>query len=217
MRKHTKALATIMAAATLAMASAVTSLANTGWLNVQNKWYYYDEAGNSVRNQWVENDNDLFWLKDNGEMAIQSWVNYENSWYWVNAQGAMVTDSWIPITNNWYYVGQDGKMLANTWFEYNNRSYYLTESGAAAKGWVELDGKWYYFDRTNGDMKKSTTIDGYTVNKEGVYVKQFYQLQCISIGLGYVCVFNPIRFRVKENRLYTECWGVLKSILPAFF
>lgn len=36
MRKHTKALATIMAAATLAMASAVTSLANTGWLNVQN-------------------------------------------------------------------------------------------------------------------------------------------------------------------------------------
>ena len=53
MRKHTKALATIMAAATLAMASAVTSLANTGWLNVQNKWYYYDEAGNSVRNQWV--------------------------------------------------------------------------------------------------------------------------------------------------------------------
>ena len=47
---------------TLAMASAVTSLANTGWLNVQSKWYYYDEAGNSVRNQWVENEKDLFWL-----------------------------------------------------------------------------------------------------------------------------------------------------------
>ena len=85
MRKHTKALATIMAAATLAMASAVTSLANTGWLNVQNKWYYYDEAGNSVRNQWVENDNDLFCPKDNGEMAIQAGVYYDNSGYWVNA------------------------------------------------------------------------------------------------------------------------------------
>ena len=90
---------------------------------------------------------------------------------WVNAQGAMVTDSWIPITNNWYYVGQDGKMLADTWFEYNHRTYYLTESGAAAKGWVELDGKWYYFDRNNGDMKRGTTIDGYTVNEDGVYVK----------------------------------------------
>lgn len=176
MRKHTKALATIMAAATLAMASAVTSLANTGWLNVQSKWYYYDEAGNSVRNQWVENDNNLFWLKDNGEMAIQSWVKYDNSWYWVNAQGAMVTNSWVPITNNWYYVGQDGKMMADTWFEYNHRTYYLTESGAAAKGWVELDGKWYYFDRNNGDMKRGTTIDGYTLNDEGVYVKQSHQL-----------------------------------------
>ena len=49
--------------------------------------------------------------------------------------------------------------------------YYLTESGAAAKGWVELDGKWYYFDRNNGDMKRGTTIDGYTVNEDGVYVK----------------------------------------------
>ena len=42
---------------------------------------------------------------------------------------------------------------------------------AAAKGWVELDGKWYYFDRNNGDMKRGTTIDGYTVNEDGVYVK----------------------------------------------
>lgn len=46
------------------------------------------------------------------------------------------------------------QMLADTWFEYNHRTYYLTESGAAAKGWVELDGKWYYFDRNNGDMKR---------------------------------------------------------------
>ena len=67
-------------------------------------------------------------------------------------------------------------MLADTWFEYNHRTYYLTESGAAAKGWVELDGKWYYFDRNNGDMKRGTTIDGYTLNDEGVYVKQSHQL-----------------------------------------
>ncbi|MFR2825876.1 MAG: hypothetical protein ACLTCQ_15965 [Enterocloster bolteae] len=34
-----------------------------------------------------------------------------------------------------------------------------------------MDGKWYYFDRNNGDMKRGTTIDGYTVNEDGVYVK----------------------------------------------
>lgn len=45
---------------------------------------------------------------------------------------AMVTNSRIPITNIWYYVGQDGK--------------------------------WYCFDRNNGDMKRGTTIDGYTVD-----------------------------------------------------
>ena len=71
MRKHTKALATIMAAATLAMASAVTSLANTGWLNVQSKWYYYDEAGNSVRNQWVELDGKWYYFdRNNGIWSL---------------------------------------------------------------------------------------------------------------------------------------------------
>ena len=76
--------------------------------------------------------------KDNVEIAIQSWVNYDNSWYWVNAQGAMVTDLLDSDYKQLeYYVGQDGKMLADTWFEYNHRTYYLTESGAAAKGWVD--------------------------------------------------------------------------------
>ena len=104
-------------------------------------------------------------------MAIQSWVKYDDNWYWVNAQGAMVTDSWVPITNEWYYVGQDGKMLANTWFVYNNHTYYFTESGAAARGWVEIEGQWHYFDRNNGDMKASTTIDGYALNEDGIYVQ----------------------------------------------
>ena len=171
MRKQMKAFATMAAAVALVMASTVTSLARVGWVDVNKHWYYYDEAGNSVTNQWIEKDGYKYWLKENGEMAVQMWVPTSDGRYWVNERGTMITDSWVPVTNNWYYVGQDGKMIANTWFEYGNQKYYLTESGAAAKGWTEIDGKTYYFDRISTKMAKDTTVDGYKLDENGVRVQ----------------------------------------------
>lgn len=170
MKKQTKLLAVITTAATLAMASTVTSLANTGWVDVQKKWYYYDDAGNSIRNQWVQNGDNLYWLKDNGEMAIQMWVNDNGTYYWVNAQGARVANTWIQRAKSWFYVGEDGKMLSNTFFDKDGATYYATDTGAIATGWVEVDGIWHYFDSRNGRMAKGATIDGYYVDGAGNYI-----------------------------------------------
>lgn len=171
MKQQLKIFATIAAVTVLTLGLAITSFANTGWIEVQNKWYYYDADGNSIRNQWVENDGNLFWLKDNGEMAKQTWVNWDNSWFWVNAQGAMIKDSWVPVAKDWYYVGEDGKMPTSTWLDKDGNTYYITETGAVAKGWREISGNWHYFDVTNGDMKRDTTVGGYKINREGIYVQ----------------------------------------------
>lgn len=169
MRKQKKAACMIMAA-TLALASAFPSFAATGWINVQRKWYYYDAAGNSIRNQWVEHEGNLYWLKDNGEMAIQIWVNFNNFWFWVNAQGALVKDMWIPVGKDWYYVGSDGIMLANAWLNKDGKTYYMNEHGTMVKGWQQIGGNWYYFDGSNGDMARSKNVGGYNVNADGVYI-----------------------------------------------
>ena len=48
--------------------------------------------------------------------------------------------------------------------------YYLTpETGAAATGWKEIGGKWYYF-ASNGAMLVNTVIDGYYVDSSGMWI-----------------------------------------------
>ena len=172
MKKQLKALVVTAVTAACIAGSAMSSFAapRVGWVDVKNSWYYYDENSNPVTNQWVEYDGDLYWVDDTGKMLVQTWVKDGDSWYWVNSQGTRLVDCWIPITNNWYYVGEDGRMLANTWFTEGNKTYYFTADGSAAKGWVEIDETWHYFDRTNGDMKRGTTIDGYYVDADGNYV-----------------------------------------------
>lgn len=50
----------------------------------------------------------------------------------------------------------------------NNKTYYFTKDGLMVSGrWLEIDGKWYYF-YTNGSLARSTKIDGYEVDKNGV-------------------------------------------------
>lgn len=51
--------------------------------------------------------------------------------------------------------------------------FYLKPSnGDMARGWREIDGKWYFFDKDNGNMLVNTTTpDGYKVDASGVWVK----------------------------------------------
>ena len=172
MKKHFKTLAVTVAAAACILGSAMSSFAapRVGWVDVKSNWYYYDQNSNPVTNQWVEYDGDLYWVDETGKMLVQTWVKDGDSWYWVNSKGTRLADCWVPITNNWYYVGEDGKMLANTWFTKDGDTYYCTADGSAAKPWVEIDATWHYFDRTNADMKRGTTIDGYYVDADGNYV-----------------------------------------------
>ena len=167
----TKVVVTVAAVACIA-GSAMTSIAapRIGWVDVKNSWYYYDENSNPVTNQWIEYNDEFYWVDNTGKMLVQTWVKDGDSWYWVNAQGTRLSDCWVPITNEWYYVSEDGRMLANTWLTQGRETYYLTADGSAAKGWVEIDGTWHYFNRTNCDMERGTTIDGYYIDADGNYV-----------------------------------------------
>ena len=60
------------------------------------------------------------------------------------------------------------------WLKKEGSWYYLASSGKMVTGWTQIDGKWYYFSKESnslGQMAANTTVDGYKVNADGVWVK----------------------------------------------
>jgi glucan-binding YG repeat protein len=58
----------------------------------------------------------------------------------------------------WWDLGANG----------NNKTYYFAKDGLMVSGkWLEIDGKWYYFN-TDGSLTRSTKIYGYEVDENGV-------------------------------------------------
>lgn len=81
------------------------------------------------------------------------------------AQGWTKNDS-----NQWMFF-KDGKALTG-WKDIgangNTKRYYFDAYGVMAAGkWLEIDGKWYYF-YADGTFAKSTKIDSYEVDENGV-------------------------------------------------
>lgn len=58
------------------------------------------------------------------------------------------------------------------WNKYGNADmwYYYDTHYDRVKGWQQIDGEWYYFDK-DGILQTNQEIDGYWVNEKGVWVK----------------------------------------------
>ena len=56
------------------------------------------------------------------------------------------------------------------WNLINSKWYYLNESGAMETGWLCINDKWYYL-ANNGVMLSNTTINGYILRNDGVWIK----------------------------------------------
>lgn len=113
-----------------------------------------------------------------------------NSSYGVNVTGnGNVKNQWIKNGLYWQYYDNSGNLLRNKWHQdqSNGKWYYLQTNGYMTTGWRFIDGDWYYFDKSGvmktgwikdinekwyyltskGNMVRSSTIDGYTLNARG--------------------------------------------------
>ncbi|WP_250229827.1 S-layer homology domain-containing protein [Anaeropeptidivorans aminofermentans] len=89
--------------------------------------------------------------------------------YFFNTDGILKT-GWVKDGDNWrFYSGNI--MLVGFWdlgANGDNKTYYFTKDGIMVAGkWLEIDGKWYYF-YTDGSLAKSTKIDDYEVDANGM-------------------------------------------------
>ncbi len=154
MRKQTKLVAVLSAAALLAMGASMTSFA-AGWeKDDAGVWHYYDSDDEMVTGEWRKDGSQWFYLDDDGNMATSSWVDDD---YYVGEDGAMLKNTWIKTTSDediddpesdgdaWYYFDSNGKKVSNDDKKINGKTYYFDGDGKMEDGWYESEnGDVYY-------------------------------------------------------------------------
>ena len=153
MRKQTKLVAVLSAAALLAMGASMTSFA-AGWeKDDAGVWHYYDSDDEMVTDEWKKDGGKWFHLDEDGEMETDTWVDDD---YYVAEDGHMLTNEWKKTMadededdpedggEHWYYFNNKGKKVTDTDKKINGKTYYFNEDGEMQYGWHEDDGNVYY-------------------------------------------------------------------------
>ena len=153
MRKQTKLVAVLSAAALLAMGASMTSFA-AGWQKDDaGVWHYYDSDDNQVTDEWKKDGGKWFYLNEDGDMETDAWVDDD---YYVGEDGAMLVNKWIKVADdddssdpdddgeNWYYFNNKGKKVTDDKKKINGKTYYFNTEGEMRYGWVEDNGDCYY-------------------------------------------------------------------------
>ncbi len=120
------------------------------WVFDNNGWKYNDSTGNLLKNTWFydKNTGKNYYLQADGTMAT-GWLLNSGKWYYLDSNGGMQR-GWINTSGNWYYLNSEGIMQV---------------------GWVkDADGRYYYL-QDNGAMVKNTQIGGYSLGKDGAWIK----------------------------------------------
>ena len=73
------------------------------------------------------------------------------------------------MNGKYYYLDEDGVRVTG-WQNIGKNRYYFNSKGVRQTGLKTLKGKTYYFD-AKGRLQRNTTIDGYTIDANGVATK----------------------------------------------
>ena len=165
MRKQTKLVAVLSAAALLAMGASMTSFA-AGWQKDDaGVWHYYDSDDEMVTSEWKKDGGKWFYLDEDGDMAVDQWVDDE---YFVGDDGAMLTNAWkytMPDGDQddpdgdgeyWYYFNNKGKKVFDQDKKINGKTYLFDTEGKMLYGWqYEGNEGYYYGDENDGARTES--------------------------------------------------------------
>lgn len=139
-----------------------------------------------------------------------NWIHQENGWVCKTADGYMQT-GWYQDKNNggkWYYLwpeaGNRLGCMQTGWLQKDGKWYFFDtrsgSSGAMLTGWQWIDGKCYYLDPAAGGAMtiSNTLLDGSRVGSDGAWVdgsgNAVYQA-----GKGIPGSGNTVNFNTNTN------------------
>lgn len=172
----------------------------TGWKKINNKWYYFDDAGAKCVGM-VNVNGGMYYFDSTGAMVSNGWYKITDNgvmeWIYANADGLLAEGKQRIDKKDYYFV--DGVMQTGLVFDgdkayiYDNngvcigeqpkkenqfvtvsgKTYYLMTNGEYAgmnEAFNTINGKLYYFDYS-GVMAKDCIIDEYYFGTDGAALK----------------------------------------------
>ena len=185
---------------------------NKQWKEIDGDWYYFKDGGYIAKNEWVGS----YFIKGNGRMAKNE-MQYDQSTsssYYFKDDGTYAKNYWAKVGGYWYYFKGNGKVARKEWIE---NKYYVLDNGKMATGthiidhyqyvfdgsgnilskkavdigWVEKDGKRYFYNGASqrlGDETTKKVMDisehqGYISNWEGIIKDN--DIDAVIVRIGY--------------------------------
>ncbi|MGN0342805.1 MAG: hypothetical protein ACI4DO_08425 [Roseburia sp.] len=145
-----------------------------GWVNDGGTWYYMAEDTGVMKTGWQEIDGSWYYFDAKGMMKI-GWLQQGSSWYYLNPDGSMA-EGWVNDGGTWYYLNPGSGTMATGWQNVDGSWYYLGTKGVMVIGWFKENDNWYYC-YSNGVMAANTFVDGYYVNRNGIWISDAEQIK----------------------------------------
>lgn len=134
---------------------------NKQWKEIDGDWYYFKDGGYIAKNEWV----DSYFIKGNGRMAKNE-MQYDQSTsssYYFKDDGTYAKNYWAKVGGYWYYFKGNGKVARKEWIE---NKYYVLDNGKMATGTHIIDHYQYVFDGSGNILSKKAVDIGW-VEKDG--------------------------------------------------
>lgn len=131
-----------------------------GFQKIDGKWYYFTSSG--MTRGWMYYGGKQYYFDGYGVMATGVKTIYDEIYYF-NSRGELLTGA-QKIGGYYFYLNPDKRGAMHTgWLELNGKKYYFESDGKMVTGWHEIDGKIYGFN-TKGVMQT-----GVIQSSKGVY------------------------------------------------
>ena len=131
------------------------------WKEIDGEWYYFKDGGYMAKNEWV----DSYFIKGNGRMAKNE-MQYDQSTgssYYFKEDGTYAKNYWAKVGGYWYYFKSNGKVARKEWID---NQYYVLDNGKMATGTHIIDHYQYVFDGSGNVLSKKAVDIGW-VEKDG--------------------------------------------------
>ena len=134
---------------------------NKQWKEIDGDWYYFKDGGYIAKNEWVGS----YFIKGNGRMAKNE-MQYDQSTgssYYFKEDGTYAKNYWAKVGGYWYYFKSNGKVARKEWID---NKYYVLDNGKMATGTHIIDHYQYVFDGSGNVLSKKAVDIGW-VEKDG--------------------------------------------------
>lgn len=235
MRKFIKKVLAIATVATMAVSTAFTSFAATGWqYNDVNKTWAYLEYDEPVVDEWHKSGDHMFYLNEDGVMAVSTIVENNNGTLsYVNEDGARVANTWvwaeIPSEDgeqHWVYIKANGQSEDNGWVTINGKKYHFTDN-VMDYGFLDADGNmidedvddaWiqatYYCGAETDGARHSGWVEVFSTDTD-----EYDDYDTIWIYFGSngkkvtntIKTINGVKYQFDENGVMVQEWYVASS------